>query len=340
MTQAVAGRGGVAHLEVKPADSGMRLDRWLRTQFPAVGFARAQKLIRSGQIRVDGGRARGETRLEAGQSVRVPPLAAAPAPRRGGPRPLSDEDRALIGSLVIHEDETVFVLNKPAGLATQGGTGVTTHVDRLLAGLQGGEPERPRLVHRLDRETSGVLLVARNRGAARALAHSLKSRRARKVYWALVRGVPSPASGRISTFIGPDGRTRSETQRVARQGEPEAVHAVTRYALVDRVGARLSWLRLEPETGRKHQLRVHLAHIGHPVIGDPRYFDVENWELPGGLEDRLHLHARRIIVPHPDGGTLDVSAELSPHMARAFALLGLEAGTAGAGEPVELGPDG
>jgi 23S rRNA pseudouridine955/2504/2580 synthase len=326
---------GVEHREVAAGDAGMRLDRWLRAQFPGVGFTHAQKLIRSGQIRVDGGRARAETRLAAGQSVRVPPLGPVAVARRSPPT-LAPGDEALIRSLVIHEDDRVIVLNKPPGLATQGGSKVGAHIDRLLGALQGGAAERPRLVHRLDRETSGALLVARDRAAASALARSLKSRLARKVYWALVRGVPGSEIGRISTFLGPDAATRGEAQRVLEQGEPGAVHAVSRFMLVDRAGTRLAWLRLEPETGRKHQLRVHMAHIGHPIVGDRRYFRVENWELPGGLEDRLYLHARRIVVPHPSRGVLDVTAPTPAHMARAFDLLGFDRRQSGADEPVEL----
>ena len=324
----------VQHCEVAAGDAGMRLDRWLRARFPGVGFAQAQKLIRSGQIRVDGGRARAETRLAAGQSVRVPPLG--PLPERAAEIVLSKEDRAFIRSLVIHEDNEVMALDKPSGLATQGGTGVAQHVDRLLAGLVGEGEERPRLVHRLDQDTSGVLLVAKTRAAAASLAQSLKSKRARKIYWAIVRGVPGESAGRISTFLAPDSRTRGETQRVVRQGAEGAVHAVTRWSVLEPIGSRLSWFKLEPETGRKHQLRVHMAHLGHPIIGDPRYFDVQNWERPGGLENRLHLHARRVLVPHPRGGVLDVCAGVGGHMARAFDLLGLDPRLDGADEPEEV----
>ncbi|NND49055.1 MAG: RluA family pseudouridine synthase [Rhizobiales bacterium] len=327
---------GVQHREVASGDDGMRLDRWLRSQFPGVGFAHAQKLIRSGQIRVDGGRAKADTRLEAGQSIRVPPLADAPARKKSPAEALSSEDHKFIRSLVIHQDDRVIALNKPPGLATQGGTGVRAHVDRLLIGLQGRHDERPRLVHRLDRDTSGVLLIARDRAAAASLTKSLKSRHARKIYWALVRGVPAGEGGRISNFIGPDAATRGETQCVLHQGEPGAVHAVSRFSLIDRAGTRVSWVKLEPETGRKHQLRVHMAHIGHEVLGDRRYLDVQNWEAPGGLEEGLYLHARRIILPHPSGGTLDVTAAMPEHMAHGFQLLGFDETLADASEPEDL----
>src|SRR5688572_19156289 len=181
---------------------------------------------------------------------------------------------------------------------------------------------RPKLVHRLDRDTAGVLVVARTRTAAAFLGHAFKARETRKIYWAIVAGVPRPPRGRISTYLARE--EERERMRVARHGEPGADHAETRYALADQAGRKVSWLAMRPITGRTHQLRAHASHIGHPIIGDPKYFDVENWELPGGIQNRLHLLARRIVLPHPDGGILDVSAPLPPHMQQSFAVLGFD----------------
>jgi 23S rRNA pseudouridine955/2504/2580 synthase len=206
----------------------------------------------------------------------------------------------------------------------QGGSKTEHHVDLLLDGLRFGNDERPRLVHRLDKDTSGCLLVAKTRFAASFLAKVFRSREARKIYWALVVGVPRPRQGRISTFLAKEEREDESLMRIARHGEEGASHAVTYYAVVETAAQQLAWVSLKPVTGRTHQLRAHMAHIGHPIVGDPKYFNKENWALPGGLQNRLHLLARRIVVPHPRGGTIDVTAPLPPHMVQSFNLLGLD----------------
>jgi 23S rRNA pseudouridine955/2504/2580 synthase len=305
-------------------EAGMRLDRWFKLHFPGLGFGHLQKLLRSGQIRVNGGRVETSTRLAAGQQVRVPPLqvgdtrAGAPAAvRRSG-------DREVLEAAILHEDQHVLVLNKPAGLAVQGGSGVTRHVDAMLESFTDRHGRKPKLVHRLDRDTAGVLVVGRTRTAAAALAHSFKARETRKIYWALVAGVPRPPIGRVSTFLAKEEGPEGDRMRVARHGDRGADHAVTQYALADQAGQKLAWLAMRPITGRTHQLRAHAAHMGHPIIGDPKYFNIENWELPGGIQNRLHLLARRIIIPHPDGGTLDVTAPLPPHMQQSWAVLAFD----------------
>jgi 23S rRNA pseudouridine955/2504/2580 synthase len=305
-------------------EAGMRLDRWFKLHFPGLGFGHLQKLIRSGQVRVDGGRVQTSTRLAAGQQVRVPPLAGGdqrPAP----PTAIRNRgDRDVLDAAVLHEDASVIVLNKPAGLAVQGGSGVNRHVDQMLEAYTDQKGRKPHLVHRLDRDTAGVLVVARTRSAAAFLGKAFKDRVTRKLYWALVAGVPKPPSGRISTYLAREEGPNADRMRIAKHGDDGADHAVSRYVLADQAGQKASWIVMQPITGRTHQLRAHAAHIGHPIIGDKKYFDIENWELPGGLQNRLHLLARRIVIPHPEGGTLDVTAPLPPHMQQSWAVLGFE----------------
>jgi 23S rRNA pseudouridine955/2504/2580 synthase len=305
-------------------EAGMRLDRWFKLHFPGLGFGHLQKLIRSGQVRVDGGRVQTSTRLAAGQQVRVPPLAGGDQ-RPAAPTAIRNRgDRDVLDAAVLHEDASVIVLNKPAGLAVQGGSGVNRHVDQMLEAYTDQKGRKPHLVHRLDRDTAGVLVVARTRSAAAFLGKAFKDRVTRKLYWALVAGVPKPPSGRISTYLAREEGPGADRMRIARHGDDNADHAVSRYVLADQAGQKASWLVMQPITGRTHQLRAHAAHIGHPIIGDKKYFDIENWELPGGLQNRLHLLARRIVIPHPEGGTLDVTAPLPPHMQQSWAVLGFE----------------
>jgi 23S rRNA pseudouridine955/2504/2580 synthase len=308
-----------------PDESGLRVDRFLQARFPGLSFARIQRGIRKGEVRVDGKRTDASSRLEGGQTVRVPPLRLEPGHQRGPDDPASDKTREFLKSIILYEDADVLVLNKPMGLAVQGGSGTTRHVDGMLGALHDAQGQRPRLVHRLDKDTAGCLLVAKTRFAAAALAKSFRSRSARKIYWALVASVPRPRQGRISTFLAKDQREDESVMRIARHGEEGASHAITYYAVVETAGPALAWLSLKPVTGRTHQLRAHMAHIGHPIVGDPKYFVRENWQLPGGMQNRLHLLARRIAVPHPRGGVIDVSAPLPPHMQQSWNLLGLDA---------------
>ena len=326
--EAVAGETpatGVQTLVVGPDEAGMRVDRFLSARFPQLAFTHIQRIVRKGELRLDGKRAKPNERLEAGQAVRVPPL------RLDAPRPAARgtgrdrDDREFLRSITLYEDADVLVLDKPIGLAVQAGSGTRRHVDGLLEALRDGHGQKPRLVHRLDKDTSGCLVIAKTRFAATTLAGSFRSRSTRKIYWALVAGVPRVRQGRVSTYLakeeGPDARVR-----VARHGDEGASHALTYYALVDQAAQKLAWLSLKPVTGRTHQLRAHMAHIGHPIVGDPRYFDVENWELPGGIQNRLHLLARRIVIPHPRTGLpVDVTAPLPAHMQQSFNLLGFDA---------------
>ena len=229
-----------------------------------------------------------------------------------------------------------MVLNKPAGLAVQGGSGITRNVDDMLEVMRDAKGQKPRLVHRLDRETSGCLLIAKTRFAATALTGSFRHRSARKIYWALVAGVPKPKQGRISTYLAKEESEDDTIMRIAKHGDEGASHAVTYYAVVETSAQKLAWVSLKPVTGRTHQLRAHMAHIDHAIVGDPKYFNKENWELPGGLQKRLHLLARRIVIPHPRGGVIDATAPLPPHMLQSWNLLGLEADRF---DPIENAPE-
>ncbi len=324
---------GVEQIKVEDGEAGMRLDRWFKAHYPGLGFGHLQKLLRSGQIRVDGGRAKSDTRVEPGQSVRVPPL---DVDRKGAGADLTvntirgTEDGDLLSRMLLHEDPKVFVFNKPSGLAVQGGSGVTRNVDDMLEAWRNRKGEKPRLVHRLDRDTSGVLVIARTRLAAMKLSEAFRARETKKTYWALVKGVPRKREDKISTWLVKEQTADGDRMRVAKHGEEGADHAVSFYRVIEQAGQNLAWLEMEPYTGRTHQLRVHAAHIGHPIIGDPKYFEADiNWDFPGGLQNRLHLHARRITIPHPDGGTVSVTAPLPPHMRQSWNLLGFDEAAAG-----------
>ena len=313
----------VRSFTVAPDDDGIRLDRWFKRHLPEVTFNVVSRWARTGQLRVDGKRATPGDRLEAGQTLRVPPaesaaptVMAATAPRRQ----LSQDEIEFAQSLVIHKDEHAIVINKPPGLATQGGTKTTMHVDALLDALMFERRDRPKLVHRLDKDTSGVLLLARSARAAGFFSKAFSGRTARKIYWALVMGVPSPDDGLIDAPIAKQPGTGGEKMHVDLEN---GLAARSRYRLVERAGNRAAWLELQPLTGRTHQLRVHTAAIGHPIVGDGKYGGREA-QLTGGISRKLHLHARRLVIDHPDGGQLDVKAELPPHMAESFATLGFE----------------
>lgn len=313
--------GDVRQFTVGPDDDGIRLDRWFKRHLDT-SFTTVAKWARTGQLRVDGARATPGDRLATGQVLRVPP---AEPPREGArPKrerpPLSEDEVAFARELVIHKDAAAIVINKPPGLATQGGTKTTEHVDGLLDALQFDSENRPKLVHRLDKDTSGALLIARSARAAAFFAKSFSSRTARKVYWALVVGVPSIDDGIIDLPIAKQPGTGGEKMHVdEKEGQP----ARTRYRVIERAGNRAAWVELQPYTGRTHQLRVHLAAIGHPIVGDGKYGGQAAF-LTGGISRKMHLHARRIRIDHPDGGRIDVTAALPQHFAASMALLGFD----------------
>ncbi|HUR43761.1 MAG TPA: RluA family pseudouridine synthase [Aestuariivirga sp.] len=310
---------------VSADEAGMRLDRWFKLHFPQVTFAYLNKLTRTGQVRVGAARVKTSTRLAAEQEIRVPPLAFDKRPAdtpRTDVKPLSKEERRLFDSMIIHEDKDLYVLNKPSGFAVQGGSKTHQHLDALLMGLAVELGERPLLVHRLDRDTSGVIVVAKRRAIASALGKLFATRAVKKIYWAAVKGVPKPSQGRIDVALikakGPDG----DRVRPSGEGEEEdEQRAVTNYSVIDKASSIIAWVSLKPVTGRQHQLRAHMAHIGTPIMGDEKYGG--NSEMPEGVSKRLHLHARRVVFPHPRGGTVDVSAPLPQHMLDTWAMFGL-----------------
>ncbi|MGW8206686.1 MAG: RluA family pseudouridine synthase [Hyphomicrobiaceae bacterium] len=322
----------VETIEVKKDEDGLRLDRWFKIHFPDVGYTYLQKLLRSGQVRVNSKRVEAKQRLEAGQKVRVPGVVRQPAKQKTGldvaqTATASKADRDLIEGMILYEDDHVLVLNKPFGLAVQGGTGTKRHIDGILAGMADRFGDRPRLVHRLDRDTTGVLLIAKHRDAAAKLGRVFQTRSAAKTYWALVKGVPKPPQGKVAAALvkasGPEG----DRVRKAEPGEQDkAMHATTHYSVIDRVAHKAAWVSLKPVTGRQHQLRAHMALIGHPIVGDNKY-GAADVLVDSGIDTKLHLHARRLVLPHPfvPGTKIDVTAPLPPHMLKSWDMLGLDA---------------
>lgn len=315
-----------------------RLDRWLRRLHPHVAQGRIEKMCRKGEIRLDGGRVQASTRLAPGQVLRLPPIPVEAA--KAAPRPrVSEEDAALIRAAVLYRDKDVIALNKPAGLATQGGTGTTRHVDGLAEALRFEADEKPRLVHRLDRDTSGVLLLGRSARAAAGLGRAFQARTARKIYWAVVAGAPKPSAGTIRYGLvkapGHGAGGEGEKMRVVHPDEVAttegAKRARTSYMTLDAAGTRAAWVALAPLTGRTHQLRAHMAALGHPIIGDGKYGGSgqenpgEGWgaQLGGDISRKLHLHARALSLSHPGTGKrLTITAPLPEHMARTWDLFG------------------
>ncbi|WP_157073767.1 RluA family pseudouridine synthase [Sphingomonas soli] len=324
---------------VQADDDGIRLDRWFKRHLPDANFNLVSRWARTGQLRVDGARATPGDRVAAGQTIRVPP-ADAPKPGVSKPkivrRKLSEDELDFAESMVIYKDEQAFVLNKPPGLATQGGTKTTEHVDGLLGALQYENEGRPKLVHRLDKDTSGALLIARTSRAAAYFSKHFSGRSAKKLYWALVVGVPDIEDGMIDLPIAKQPGTGGEKMHVdTKEGQP----ARTRYRMIEQAGNRCAWVELQPLTGRTHQLRVHMAAIGHPIVGDGKY-GLQDAFLTGGISRKMHLHARRIRIDHPDGDgeKIDVTADLPEHFAESMKTLGFDVALGDASDALDDRP--
>ena len=311
----------VRQFTVGDDDHGVRLDRWFKRNLPQVGFGTVSKWARTGQLRVDGKRVKPEDRLQAGQVLRVPPGGEQQDRKPKARRELGEEEIAEARAMVIKQTKSAIVLNKPPGLATQGGSKTTKHVDRLLdAFVDGDDDPRPRLVHRLDKDTSGVLLIARTPGSAASYSKRFSGRSAKKIYWALVVGVPEVHEGEIDAPLAKQPGTGGEKMHVDHEnGQP----AKTRYRVVERAGNRAAWVELEPMTGRTHQLRVHMAAMGNPIVGDGKYGGQDAF-LTGSISRKMHLHARRLLIAQPEGGKLDVTAELPEHFASSMEQLGFD----------------
>ncbi len=304
-------------------EADIRLDRWFRRHFPVLTQGTIQKLCRTGQIRVDGKRVDAATRLVPGQTVRIPPLPASPAPPPA-PAPLDPATLRELEGMVVYMDDALIAMNKPHGLPVQGGPGIIRHLDGLMEGFRQGAADKPRLVHRLDMDTSGLLLLARTPGVAAKLAAAFRSRHVEKTYWAVVAGRPSPQEGRLEAPLVKFGGLRGgERVAIAELGEEDSAHAITDYRTLDAAGRKLAWLELKPLTGRTHQLRVHCVALGAPIVGDSKYGG-ETGQVEG-LADKLHLHARALSLPHPYGGTLQLEAELPAHMRETFRAMGFAA---------------
>ncbi len=324
MSEQATGGSGVQQRTVSGDEHDMRLDRWFKQHFPGLSHGQLEKLLRKGQIRVDGGRVKASTRVERGQTVRIPPMPAdklaqadkAKAKSAARPKP---EDREAIERMVLFQDAHVLVLNKPHGLAVQGGSGQKRHIDGMLAALE-KNGERPKLVHRLDKDTSGALLIARTPGSAAFFSKRFSGRSAKKIYWALVMGVPDIKEGVIEAPLAKQPGSGGEKMHVDHEGGQPAK---TKYRVVDAAGKKAAWLELQPLTGRTHQLRVHCAAMGHPIVGDGKYGGKEAF-LTGAVSRKMHLHARRLIIDSPDGGKLDVTAELPEHFAASMDHLGFD----------------
>lgn len=321
---APADQHGIREFVVSADDDGIRLDRWFKRHLPGTSFNEVSRWARTGQIRIDGRRAAPGNRIAMGQKLRVPPAEMdtekARPPRARQRVELSEDMIDYARAMVIHKDPDALVLNKPPGLATQGGTKMAEHVDGLLGALYFDSDQRPKLVHRLDKDTSGALLVARSSRAAAHFSKAFSSRSARKVYWALIVGVPAIDDGMIDLPLAKQPGTGGEKMHVdAEKGQP----ARSRYRIIERAGNTCCWVELQPYTGRTHQLRVHMAAIGHPIVGDGKYGGKDAF-LTGTISRKMHLHARRIRIDHPRGEALDVTANLPPHMAESLQDLGFD----------------
>ncbi len=311
---------GVEQRAVTADDADIRLDRWFKRHFPALGHGRLQKLLRTGQVRIDGKRAQANVKLAEGQTIRIPPLSDSDAPAPRAPL-IRESDADDLRAMILHEDQALIAFDKPAGLAVQGGSKTRRHVDGMLASLA-PRGERYRLVHRLDRDTSGILVVAKTASSAAKLSKSFQRQDVSKLYWALTAGLPPLENGIIDKALAKAPSRGERDLELVQTGVDGAQKAVTRYRTIARAGKVSAWLALQPLSGRTHQLRVHCAAIDCPILGDPKYGGQK--ARLDGAPSALMLHARELDLPHPDGGRLILEAPLSDGMKAGFAWIGFE----------------
>ena len=305
-------------LKIEKAGAGLRLDRWFREQYPHIPFGQLQKKMRKGEIRLNGKRVKGAERLAIGDTVRIPPLpVAGDIPKKSNAPDLRDKD--FIRDLVIYQTDDIIAINKPAGLAVQGGSGTKRHIDGMLPWLQSKGADVPRLVHRLDKDTSGVMMVARNRETAHELGQFLRQRQTRKIYWAIVVGELERDFGIIDEPLVKGGARGSERVFVNHE-DPDAKQAITWFSVLERLGNNLSLVALWPRTGRTHQLRVHMAALGCPIMGDGKYGGAFAHISDAKHAKKLTLHARELVDPLTQ---TVITADLPDHMQETFRMLGL-----------------
>ena len=314
---------GVSREYVKESENEWRLDKWFKVHFPGLSYGRLSRIIRKGEVRVDGKRVKANFRLESGMEIRLPPLGKEERKEPSGPkkvRHISDDDVALMRSMVIYQDESVIVLNKLPGLAVQGGTNTPRHIDGMLSALQGDKEDKPKLIHRLDKDTSGVLVIARTGKAAKSLTESFRSRKTNKIYWALVKGRSPQQEGAVQAPLDKESGTRGERMAVSDEGK----RAITDFKVMDSAAGKVTWMAFRPITGRTHQIRVHATVLDTPILGDGKYGAKEAF-VEGAISKKLHLHARSIDIDHPDGGILSIKATLPTHMEESYDLFGFDA---------------
>lgn len=299
-------------VKVKEQDDGMRLNRWFLKYYPDLPLSRLQKLLRTKQIKVDGKKVEASLKLQAGWEIRIPPLEDKPQEKNKDF--VSDKNAELIQSMVIYKDNNIIVLNKPSGLAVQGGTNTFHHIDAWLPALKYEKEEAPKLVHRIDKDTSGLLVLARDRKNAEILTKAFREHNLQKTYLALVRGCPKKMSGEIKAPLEKIG----EKSVVASEGKK----ALTDYKVLDNVGDKFALIEAKPLTGRTHQIRAHLEYIGTPIVGDDKYFG-EVKEKVSDITDKLYLHSYKIDLSSIYKG-MKIKAELPKHFTEALETLGLE----------------
>ncbi|MBA5723676.1 RluA family pseudouridine synthase [Candidatus Liberibacter sp.] len=321
----------VQHIIIDSDEGGMRFDRWFRIHYPHISFGNLQKLLRSGQIRLDKGRIKSNDRVQPGQIVRIPPVICATSATQGSRFDQSknySDSSEFLKRILLYENSKIYVFNKPPGIPVQGGSGITRHIDGMLESWTNLKGEKPRLIHRLDRETSGILIVARTRAAAQSLTESFRMRRVRKVYWSLVKGIPKQSEGRLSSWLMKSRQAGGDYVKVVEQNEDGANHAISCYKVIDTFEQQFCWLEMQPHTGRTHQLRVQALQMGHPIIGDKKYYIEDHDDnFLNNIPNQLHLHARYIDFPYPEGGRLQMTAPLPSHMAKTWDLCGFKYGT-------------